>query len=1738
MDDVPASEPEGTGSDPGDPAASVPQGSAASPYSTGSGGVTLERRVAVLYLAALLTGETFPELGDSRSIVSVKFQQAPRVPIDDLVIEAKREDEIEGSVVLAIGIRRRPSFVPSHDDTQKLVVELVRALLRAPNDGREHRLGIAVAGRQTHAEQVAELASLARNQMSANPFFDLVEEDGRFRQRLSDRLGYVKEMVAKALATLEIGDADDDVVRDTTWRLLSRLFVLMLDVEEPNVSGWTAAQNRLISITRSRDLIGAGQLLERLETLAGQYGPSAATVDRRLLRRDVHSLLDAGGSRTGRGWELLNHLQQAARVRDRLGEGDEGSTLHFDRNAEGVEIIAAADDSPAVLVTGESGVGKSALVMDAAAAAVGGAEGETEIVSLNLRQLPQRSFDLVSQLGASLETLLSDLSAPRRLLVVDAADAVTEGWSDVFGYLVDAARTSDVGLIAVTSNEGRQVVHDVIKNRMHGQEPVDREVTALNDEQLNEIAERFPSLARLVANDRSRELLKRLIVVDLLVRSEFSGTPLSDTDAMNQVWGGLVRRHGRQDRGTPDAREQTLLRLANRELTQGSRLDLANELDPTALDGLRRDGLLRSPEGNPWQAVPDFAHDEIRRYAVARVLLADGDPAAAILNAGAPRWALSAARLACQAVLAQSDRAENRLQGRFDRVQSAFDTVVDAGHGARWADVPNEALLTLGDPSALLIDTWPALRSGDQAGLRRLIRIAEQRHGDSGTVDPVVVEPIIILLLEDAAPWRGADEIAKLLRHWLRALVVRDVAAGHPLRVLLRERLLTFCEQAEAAQRAHEEEIAAARAAMTDEERDAEQARAQARPPIPPVLGLGPARRRRRPELPLDVRDDTLLELLALLGPDLGGHGERLLRRVAEDAPWDLRPAIEEPATGRAIASYGHGLLADLVEAYYFDDNEDDYGSGLLDDGIRRHTFGGVGMPLAAWYRGPFLSLFQTDFRRGVTVLNRLLNHAARERIRTLASIGDRWNRLTDEQINDASVELRITGVPQKYAGDPHVWLWYRGTGVGPYPCMSALQALERVCDQTFALGLPMDPIIGILMEGCQNLAMPALVVGLLVRHIENAGTLLDPYLAEPHVWQLEFSRSVNESVGLAASSEGLAAPERRTWSFREAASWLALNADPERADALRLLGEQLVSRARENEADHEPEGETPEDVDDDASSPSFTTLVAGWASALDRSRYRAYEEDEQVYVQGSPPEDVEEALRPGNEELRRGNEVVRIQWRYYAGGGRGRAKTPPPVGEELVGDLAIAEALVANPPTASAVNVSQMTAAIAAHAAEVVVLRDETLPEAAKKFAVNGLLTVAEHEEQASPFDYYGSLFEQGADRVAARAIPLLLLPAAAELRGLVDADEQRAAVERIEKAALHLARAVPNETRVHLARGLDAVWTSPCVDEGRCHHEMALDIAVESMRDCVLGPWDTQTQRRRIDRIADPVAESLDAIPNGAVFVPRLDAGIRALGVAATQPTCVTEPAKVLLAHVLDAQRRGLLAYDKDFDDRNTHTLQAARALLNLSATGDDAPVHEAVAAYADNSARLGGLLRGLAAAGEETQSRADAACRLWPTIIDQVLELHAEGRATFDDRYYGRTALTSMMPTPSHDIEFLYRELGSEPIRWTDPLAWEQSIDAWIAVGAGDSGCVDALVELVGTLPPDDQMRFGLPRVAALVTPAVEDVARRSFLLSTWLKDTRQAAVDAGVEPAWQQLVDALVVAGDQGLAPYSE
>ena len=1752
-------------SDGGTAAVALPEGM--SPYATGGGGVTFERKVAVQYLAHLLVGDVASALGDGRRVVSVAFQQAPDHPVDDLVVTAARPDELQPSLMLTLAVRRSPNLVASDESTRKLIRRFVDETANAPPEGPEHRMCLVVAGPQEHAEQLATLASHAAVQMDAAGFFRLIGTPRKFQAAVRTRLAQLAALVERALHDLGVANTNAALVQQRTWELLSRLAVSMPRLESPDDTDWAAVANSLIPVAQGSDPPAAAQLRDRLVALSNEYSPKSARVDLTVLRRGAHAMLDPTTRRNQKGWQVLDHLHcmALAAVRDEITGSDGRPSVHLDRSDAAAELVASVEKAAAVVVSGESGVGKSALALPGVTAAGPAEPDSLQVSCINLRQVPKLTIQFEDALGCPLSTLLSEMSAPQRLLIVDAADAVTEGLEEAFRYLVDAAQESDVKVVAVTSVDTQQVVRDIVTERF-GTDVRAFGVTPLTDSEIDQIVESFPELSKLKANARSRALLRRLVMADLFVRGRVRGVPLTEADAMREVWAGLVRRHEKADRGSPVARDVALLRLADFELIGGDRLKVISDIDPAALDGLCRDGLLRTSPDDASLIGLEFAHDEVRRYAVARLLLSEDTPTSRILQAGAPRWSLSAAQLACQAWLQRPHAPKTPMTGRLGTLQESFDRLVKAGHGARWGDVPGEALLALADPQAVLRDAWPELVADDAVGLRRLARLVDQRlRDDNGVVDHIAVEPIIALLLEDKTPWRSGKYAEDLLRDWLQAHVVAKTVAGHSLRILLRERLIKACvagdrrlaqerevaaatSQAEKAPQVRKEELSfltrllfafrrlfawvVGRGARSPERIERDRRSAGSHNDRFVEVGYGSRPRRQRPAVPREIKDAIVLELLALVGPDLGSDGEAILCRVARDAPSELAPAVDEFLSGVALGGYGRGLLARLTEAYYLDDESD--GSSFHDDGIRDHNGRSFGAPLAAWHLGSFMALFRTDFRNGVAVLNRLLNHAARVRTRTLAGLGPMAPPFGNDGVG-YEIELEITGTRRQYVGDGHVWQWYRGTGVGPYPCCSALQALERVCDELIKTDIPIARLVPILLEGCENLAMVSLVVGLLVRHLEEAQHLLDPYLAEPLIWHHEFRRVVDESRGYAASSEDVTRSDRRTWSLGNAATFLGLRADEKRAAELRVLGERLVANADRLVAATCNDESLSTDADDSITEQQLR--VRAWASSLDRNTYQASKARDGVYIRPTPPEDVVQELKPSNEELKRVQETYRLVVRYYM---KRKKEQADAIGsEEIATDLATARGLLEAPPSLGGHDPWDAPAAVAATALEAHLVDGLVLPDSALSFAAETVLRIGEGEMGPRQFEFEDTFFEQGADRSAARAVPLLLLPVAAGLRVLVDHADGWVAFERATRAGVNLANAVANEVRLHLARGLDDLWKTPCAANGRCHHEVGWQIATETLGRCVLGGWDRATGRRSLVALKDPIIESLASANDRSILASRLDGAIRALAPAAVADNCVSGRARSLLLTLLAAQRRSLLSYEgRDTDPRGSHTLVSARALLTLAEQGHDAAIDQHIDAYADHSALLGTLLRALSAAAEEAPERAATARRIWPNIVRRVLEMKASGLISFRDRNFSDMALAALIPNATVESSYLYPEVGHNRIAWWQPLAMQPEVEAWLVTAAGRSFCVDHLIKFLRVLTPKDQVCTGLPWVTKLVCADPAHTARHSYMVTSWLIEIRSTAVDTDLLPSWQEVVDALVVAGVRQLAPYSE
>ena len=110
--------------------------------------------------------------------------------------------------------------------------------------------------------------------------------------------------------------------------------------------------------------------------------------------------------------------------------------------------------------------------------------------------------------------------------------------------------------------------------------------------------------------------------------------------------------------------------------------------------------------------------------------------------------------------------------------------------------------------------------------------------------------------------------------------------------------------------------------------------------------------------------------------------------------------------------------------------------------------------------------------------------------------------------------------------GDDQTWRWYRGGSAAPYPCVSALLAVERFADQLLAAGLRY-PSPRALLRDCRNLAMPGLVTGLLIRHPAHAGNLLDNWLAQPEIWHMEAARAAAKACSTSRDQIQMTCPAR-----------------------------------------------------------------------------------------------------------------------------------------------------------------------------------------------------------------------------------------------------------------------------------------------------------------------------------------------------------------------------------------------------------------------------------------------------------------------------------------------------------------------------------------------------------------------------------------------------------------------------------
>jgi hypothetical protein len=109
-------------------------------------------------------------------------------------------------------------------------------------------------------------------------------------------------------------------------------------------------------------------------------------------------------------------------------------------------------------------------------------------------------------------------------------------------------------------------------------------------------------------------------------------------------------------------------------------------------------------------------------------------------------------------------------------------------------------------------------------------------------------------------------------------------------------------------------------------------------------------------------------------------------------------------------------------------------------------------------------------------------------------------------------------------------------------------------------------------------------------------------------------------------------------------------------------------------------------------------------------------------------------------------------------------------------------------------------------------------------------------------------------------------------------------------------------------------------------------------------------------------------------------------------------------------------MLAYEHGYHHSQSDSLVAARAALWQAIDDRDDVVLEYVRTYIENSRVLAEGLQAIAAAAEERTDAGQHAGRLWPKIMDLVLDAAEANPKIFTERTWGDYAEADLIPKPA--------------------------------------------------------------------------------------------------------------------------
>lgn len=1043
-------------------------GRISSPASTGGAGTFFEQHVGAYWLALLLVRGIPPILHDC--IVKEVHLQTEHLGwhTDDFLVVGETGSGDRRR--LAGQVKRKLTVSAKNNEFKKAMQDFWKDF----NGCQQFSLStdrfalVTLRGTNTLLEHFSGLLDCAR-----------VARDGAEFERLLTTPGLLNAKAVHYCREIQtiIGEEEGrSVCAARIWPLLRVLHVLSLDLNSATGQTEAMIMTLLAHTAAQEDPFNAAKTSwNALLREVGEAMPAA----RSFRRDDLPELLRQRHSPLGTTEQRALHALSAhsALILDGI-RSTIGRDIHLDRERLVLNVIQQLESTQVVMVSGPAGSGKSSIAKDV----INVLSADHFAFSFRAEEFAKPHLDQMLQLSqipcnaSALGAILAGQG--RKVLLVESVERLLEASTrDAFADLLTLVERDKTWRLILTC---RDYSADLVRTAFLDGAGVDYsvvEVPPLDDGELEEVEEAYPTLSRPLTDMPLRRLLRNPYILDKALQiswSEERSLPQREQEFRAVFWEQIVRVEHHVGRGMPRRREVAFTQIALQRARALALYASCSDLDEEAVEALRNDSLIVfSPHSD---ALAALAHDVLEDWTLLQWI----DEQYAIHEDSIQEF--SKAIGTCPAVRRMYRKWVNELvEQDSEAADRMFRTVMDDVElPAYFRDDTLVSILRSSSSSEFLEKHSSELLMNDKQLLRRVIHLLR-------------------VACVTTHSWLDKTTVHALL------ITAPDGPAWASVLWLVQAHLPSFAQEDRALLLGLIEDWARGVSWKTPYPEGAGSVAVIAHWLLEGVNDYWFSEERKQT---LEViakipKADPELFAALLQGELDDGKEDRLAK--------DFRAIIFEGLEGMPVGRDMPELVVSASKGYLLcSDSDSRHGWGYWNTTELELLFGikperSFGFSPASAYRGPFLSLLRHHPRQGLDLIISILNHSAD----WYAHPRVRWDYI------EPPLEITLTfvdGTSRTQWCNTRLWNLYRGTSVGPDVLQSLLMALERwLLESAKAYPDELDAILLQILKRSDSAALTAVVASVATAFPHSSGETLLVLLRSPECILLDRNRYANE---------------------------------------------------------------------------------------------------------------------------------------------------------------------------------------------------------------------------------------------------------------------------------------------------------------------------------------------------------------------------------------------------------------------------------------------------------------------------------------------------------------------------------------------------------------------------------------------------------------------------------------------------